>query len=553
MKPLGTLSLSLLAWTTVAQSSIAATAPQFSGLGDLPGGTIRSVATGVSSDGSSVSGNSSSTSSSSIPNVDSEGYRWKAPGGMLKFGFLPLTSQASTATGVSADGTIGTGFAAFGLGSSSNRAILWVEGSGLTNLGTLSGGSFKYSEGRGISDDGSRLVGQSSSSSGFRGFYWTAGVNGGSATMLNLGVVSSGNLGGISEANGISGNGLMVVGSSTALTGTPATETQPEMVTSQQTQAFKYSVATSRVGLGDLAGGPVDSSAFATSLDGSVIVGYGTPGTSINHGVIWTDSGMMSVGDLPGGASACRLYDITEDGLIAVGLGNDDIGRAAVIWDEENGLRKLSTLISGLGVDLTGWTLETAEGISADGDVIVGNGINPDGNKEAWRLTGALALYAPPEPVVPSVTLELGKVMSFPTVPDNLYQAQFSYNLSTWLPLGESYSTVGAAALSTHNIADSNPPAGSKFYRLTLLSGSVSSFPPSFTMSEGAVISFQTEPGFTYQVKQSASLSGWSDLGSAIDTTGDTAGITHTVFQPFTIFPAPSPSSNNYQIEIELP
>ncbi len=472
---------------------------------------------------------------------------------MLKLGFLPLASAASTANGLSTDGKVATGFAAFGLGVSSNRAFRWVEGVGMTNLGTLPGGSFSYSEGRDISDDGLRIAGQSSSSSGFRAFLWTAGTNGGNATMLNLGVVASGNLGGISEANGISGNGLMVVGSSSALSGIPATETTPEIITSQATQAFKYSVATSRVGLGDLEGGSVTSSAFAASFDGSVIVGYGTPGTGINHGVIWTDAGIMSVGDLPGGADICRLYDVSADGSIAVGLGNDASGRAAVIWDPENGLRKLSTLVAGLGVDLTGWTLETAEGISADGDVIVGNGTNPAGKKEAWRLTGALALFVPPAPVIPTVSLTLGKVLTFPTEPDNIYQVEYSHNLTNWLPLGDSHSTVGAALPSTHSVVDSISASGSKFYRLTLLPESVSATPPSFTISEGAVLSFQTEPGFIYQAKQSTSLNGWNDLGDPITTTGDAAGITHTVFDPFTVFPATSPSHSYYRVEIEAP
>ena len=39
------------------------------------------------------------------------------------------------------------------------------------------------------------------------------------------------------------------------------------------------------------------------------------------------------------------------------------------------------------GVDLTGWELQDARGISADGKVIVGTGINPAGFAEAWIAT----------------------------------------------------------------------------------------------------------------------------------------------------------------------
>jgi hypothetical protein len=48
-------------------------------------------------------------------------------------------------------------------------------------------------------------------------------------------------------------------------------------------------------------------------------------------------------------------------------------------------MRNLQTVLSGFGADLTGWQLTSARGISSDGMVIVGQGINPFGNLEAWR------------------------------------------------------------------------------------------------------------------------------------------------------------------------
>lgn len=38
-----------------------------------------------------------------------------------------------------------------------------------------------------------------------------------------------------------------------------------------------------------------------------------------------------------------------------------------------------------LGLNLTGWRLSSASGISADGTVIVGTGYNPASQQEAWR------------------------------------------------------------------------------------------------------------------------------------------------------------------------
>jgi MYXO-CTERM domain-containing protein len=51
-------------------------------------------------------------------------------------------------------------------------------------------------------------------------------------------------------------------------------------------------------------------------------------------------------------------------------------------------------LVNDLGYNLTGWTLSSAGDISADGRWVVGQGVNPSGQTEAW-----LANIAPiPEP-----------------------------------------------------------------------------------------------------------------------------------------------------------
>ncbi len=48
-------------------------------------------------------------------------------------------------------------------------------------------------------------------------------------------------------------------------------------------------------------------------------------------------------------------------------------------------MRSLQTvLVNDLGLDLTGWTLTQARGISSDKLVIAGTGINPSGQEEAW-------------------------------------------------------------------------------------------------------------------------------------------------------------------------
>ena len=59
----------------------------------------------------------------------------------------------------------------------------------------------------------------------------------------------------------------------------------------------------------------------------------------------------------------------------------------AFIWDKEKGMRSLkSVLENDYNLDLAGWKLQGANDVSDDGLTIVGNGINPDGNFEAWMV-----------------------------------------------------------------------------------------------------------------------------------------------------------------------
>jgi hypothetical protein len=55
------------------------------------------------------------------------------------------------------------------------------------------------------------------------------------------------------------------------------------------------------------------------------------------------------------------------------------------------------------GLDLTGWTLEFAIGISADGTAIVGDGIDPEGHAVGW-----LARTRVPDASSPIVLLAFG-------------------------------------------------------------------------------------------------------------------------------------------------
>jgi hypothetical protein len=73
------------------------------------------------------------------------------------------------------------------------------------------------------------------------------------------------------------------------------------------------------------------------------------------------------------------------DGSVIVGGAIFENGGSeeAFVWDATNGLRRLADVLSGTA-SLANWTLGPARGVSADGNTIVGTGVDPDGHTEAW-------------------------------------------------------------------------------------------------------------------------------------------------------------------------
>ena len=127
------------------------------------------------------------------------------------------------------------------------------------------------------------------------------------------------------------------------------------------------------------------------SADGNVIVGK-SGDSSTNHAEAyrWTrPTGMIGLGDLPGGLFDSWAKGVSASGLVIVGIGRSSFNEEAVFWDPSGaGPIRISDYLSALGVTAhQGWVLVSAEGVSADGLKIVGNGINPAGQNQAWLAT----------------------------------------------------------------------------------------------------------------------------------------------------------------------
>ncbi len=330
---------------------------RFQGLGDLAGGDFYSKAYGLSADGSVVVGESHSASGW-------EALRWQN-GLMTGLGCLPGSFFDSTGYGVSANGYVIVGKSSSGP-AGQRQAFRWENGV-MTGLGDLPGSSF-YSAAYAISVDGSVVVGESRSASGTEAFRWTKEEG-----MVGLGALEPSYGRYDSTAYGVSADGSVIVGAS-------------DSPMNPQDEAFRWTQATGMVGLGYLV--PVSdftfSTATAVSADGSVIVGYSTSSfPSPGYEPFRWEDGVMTGPGVRG-----RAWALSADGSIVVG---DDDGwpqAMAIIWDSKYGVRHLQdVLVNECGLDLTGWTLTAARGISADGLTIVGYGTNPSGFTEGWIAT----------------------------------------------------------------------------------------------------------------------------------------------------------------------
>ena len=209
------------------------------------------------------------------------------------------------------------------------------NGSGYT--GGLTGGGFQ-SVARGVSADGSIVVGWGSSANGTEAFRWAQATG-----MVGLGDLP----GGISssDARGVSADGSIVVGRGSSANGTDA----------YGTEAFRWAQATGMVGLGDLPGGLFYSDASGVSADGSVVVGSsksassGGTGTGRTEAFRWAQAtGMVGLGDLPGGLFYSDASGVSADGSVVVGVSEGANGREAFRWTQATGMVGLGVLPVGL-------------------------------------------------------------------------------------------------------------------------------------------------------------------------------------------------------------
>jgi probable HAF family extracellular repeat protein len=110
-------------------------------------------------------------------------------------------------------------------------------------------------------------------------------------------------------------------------------------------------------------------------------------GQSSSQAARWHGGSVTLLGDLPGGAEQSEARAVSDAGHVIAGWGTTAAGQEAFLWTPESGMRRLADVLSEYGLDLSGWTLEQATGLSASGRTIVGWGTNPSGDTEGFVAT----------------------------------------------------------------------------------------------------------------------------------------------------------------------
>jgi probable HAF family extracellular repeat protein len=369
--------MAVAVWTLISWASCSyAQAPSFRGLGFVPGFSTSS-ALDMSSDGKVVVGDRA---------FPVGAMRWsEATGVMAYIGPFPGGSGITESLGVNKDGSAVVGYDGFGGNCSPNRPWRWTAETGMVFLGFVPGSqsTSAYS----VNADGSVVVGMATPCGSLNQAARYTDETGWVALDFLPGGNSSG-------AYGISADGTVVVGSTGYPDGT--------------FQAFRWTQANGMSGLGFLPGGNI-SGASRVSADGTTIVGYSN-GSGSNNGQAyrWRQAtGMMPIGFLLGAINSVAT-NVNSDGSVIVG----ESGGKPFRWTASDGMKSIEDLLTAAGVSIKGWQIETARGVSADGTVISGTGVDPSGLRQAWLAklplpsTSVSIMIKPPSP--PPVPINLG-------------------------------------------------------------------------------------------------------------------------------------------------
>jgi outer membrane autotransporter protein len=185
------------------------------------------------------------------------------------------------------------------------------------------------------------------------------------------------------RATGISGAGDIIVGNASDITQT-ASPISPLYIQS----AFSWNATTGLSRLVDLLAAPGGGSgpfseANGISRDGSTIVGASRGSNGFAQAVYWRGNSVIGLGFLPGSSlptsgnfqavGTTHALASDADGTIIVGTAYGQVDDLAWRWTAASGMQDLNVIARNAGLNLNGFVLNNAVGISDNGQSITGN------------------------------------------------------------------------------------------------------------------------------------------------------------------------------------
>lgn len=336
----------------------------------------------VSSDGGTVLG------VRYLGEPDSDGFRWTPEAGMSSLDFAPVA--------MTPDAKVAVGF-------SEGIPVRWLDGVGAIEIDPAWSALGTKLSLLTLSRSGDVVLSADFFSG--RTFRWTTTT--GSADLGLLDGAASRTL-----ARYMSENGDVIAGVADFSLAAPA-------------RAVRWTEATGLQALGDVPGAPAGAGTqvFGMSKDGSAIIGQVALDSSFAHAFRWTEATGMQ--DLTPGDRKAQVSYLSPDGQVVIGYYFSDLGSAVsgFRWTAATGAVDVSyTTPLGIGADgdllvgnnlqgpfihtfgklagktpdlvrLAGpgllprdWSEPHLEGVSRDARLLVGEGINPSGQREPWLM-----------------------------------------------------------------------------------------------------------------------------------------------------------------------
>jgi probable HAF family extracellular repeat protein len=291
---------------------------------------------------------------------------------------LPGVAGRGYVDAISGDGRVAVGD--YQISGGYSRAWRYADGV-VTELGSLAPGvPTAQSAARDVSDDGSRVVGYSTWQGNERAFVWVEGATGGvegNEQMYALRAIAGGN--NRTGAYAISGDGRYAGGYSDG-DGYTRTAVRWDL------DDLEDGAGPVPHNLGSLSAGS-QSTALALSGDGSMAVGWAYDADGRMRAFRWLEGAsdgvidnveMKDIGDLGGQTSVATA--VTRDGTWVIGQSETEEGiDLGFRWSEATGMESIADWLARQGVDTEGFVLEIANGISDDGNVVVGRMVAEEG------------------------------------------------------------------------------------------------------------------------------------------------------------------------------